>query len=162
MKPLFTEEQLDSMSKENITALMQAMQKHQQKQETKIQILEEKTKELEFLNAMLSGRLTLAQRRRFGQSREKYADGYTQLNLFNEAKQESDLDGFGPELEEISATVYSITETALLNGWKPYNYLTYVLERMKDLGAFPKKEDMLELLPLSSNLPDDCRSKLKK
>lgn len=47
MKPLFTEEQLNSMSKENIIALMQAMQKHQQKQETKIQILEEKTKELE-------------------------------------------------------------------------------------------------------------------
>ena len=37
------------------------MQDHYQKQETRIQILEEKTKELEFLNAMLSDRLTLAQ-----------------------------------------------------------------------------------------------------
>ncbi len=61
-----------------------------------------------------------------------------------------------------SATVYSITETALLNGLKPYNYLTYALERMKEFGAFPKKEDLLELLPWSSNLPDDCRSKFKK
>ena len=50
----------------------------------------------------------------------------------------------------------------LLNGLKPYNYLTYVMEKMKDLGAFPAKEEMLELLPWSSNLPDDCRSKLKK
>ena len=63
---------------------------------------------------------------------------------------------------QASATVYSITETALLNGLKPYNYLTYVMEKMKDLGAFPAKEEMLELLPWSSNLPDDCRSKLKK
>lgn len=44
----------------------------------------------------------------------------------------------------------------------PYNYLTYVMEKMKELGAFPAKEEMLELLPWSSNLPDDCRSKLKK
>ena len=63
---------------------------------------------------------------------------------------------------QASATVYSITETALLNGLKPYNYLTYVMEKMKELGAFPAKEEMLELLPWSSNLPDDCRSKLKK
>ena len=53
------------MSKENIIALMQAMQVHQQKQENEIRILKEKTKELEFLNAMLSDRLTLAQRKRF-------------------------------------------------------------------------------------------------
>ena len=39
---------------------------------------------------MLSDRLTLAQRKRFGASSEKYADGYTQLNLFNEAEQEAD------------------------------------------------------------------------
>ena len=31
---------------------------------------------------------------------------------------------------EASATVYSITETAILNGLKPYNYLTYILESM--------------------------------
>lgn len=62
MKPLFTQEQLNNMSKENIIALMQAMQAHQQKQENEIRLLKEKTKELEFLNAMFSDRLTLAQR----------------------------------------------------------------------------------------------------
>lgn len=63
---------------------------------------------------------------------------------------------------QASATVYSITETALLNGLKPYNYLSYVLEKMKDFGAFPAKEEMIELLPWSSSLPEDCLSKLKK
>lgn len=63
---------------------------------------------------------------------------------------------------QASATVYSITETAMLNGLKPYNYLTYIMGKMKDLGPFPEKEAMVELLPWSVCLPDDCRSKLKK
>ena len=63
---------------------------------------------------------------------------------------------------QASATVYSITETAMLNGLKPYNYLTYVMEQMKNLGLFPEKEAMLELLPWSTSLPADCHSKLKK
>ena len=41
-------------------------------------------------------------------------------------------------------------------------YLTYVMEKMKDLGPFPEKEAILELLPWSSSLPADCHSKLKK
>ena len=84
MEPLFSEKQLQDMSKENIIELMQAMQAYQKKQEDKIRLLEEKTKELEFMNAMLSDRLTLAQRKKFGPSSEKYADGYTQMSLFNE------------------------------------------------------------------------------
>ena len=63
---------------------------------------------------------------------------------------------------QTSATVYSMTETAMLNGLKPYNYLTYVMEKMKDFGPFPEKEAMLELLPWSASLPADCHSKLKK
>ena len=63
---------------------------------------------------------------------------------------------------QASATVYSITETAMLNGLKPYNYLTYVMEKMKDLGPFLERETMLELLPWFTSLPDDCHSKLKK
>ena len=76
MEPLFSEKQLQDISKEIIIALMQA---HQKKQEDKISLLEEKTKELEleFMNALLSERLTLAQRKKFGSSSEKYADGYT-------------------------------------------------------------------------------------
>ena len=62
---------------------------------------------------------------------------------------------------QASATVYSITETAMLNGLKPYNYLTCVMEKMKVFGPFPEKEAMLELLPWSSSLPADCHSKLK-
>ena len=45
MDPLFTEEQLNKMSREDIISLMKTMREHYQKQETKIQILEEKTKE---------------------------------------------------------------------------------------------------------------------
>ena len=63
---------------------------------------------------------------------------------------------------QASATVYSITETAMLNGLKPYHYLTYVMEKMKDLGPFPEKAAMLELLPWSNSLPTDCRSNIKK
>ena len=50
----------------------------------------------------------------------------------------------------------------MLNGLKPYNYLTYVMEQMKALGPFPEKEGLLELLPWSASLPADCHSKLKK
>lgn len=63
---------------------------------------------------------------------------------------------------EASTMIYSITETAILNGPKPYNYLTYVLENMKNLAPFPEKEELLKLLPWSPTLPDDCRSKIKK
>lgn len=62
---------------------------------------------------------------------------------------------------QASAVVYSITETALMNGLKPYNYLTYVLEKMKNLGAFPEKDEMKQLLPWSSSIPENCRSKVK-
>ena len=113
MDPTFTEEQLKRMSREDMLSLLKIMQEHRQKQEetllkqeTKIQLLEEETKELEFLNAMLSDRLTLAQRKRFGVSSEKYADGYTQLNLFNEAEQEADPDVPEPDLEEVHPVSY--------------------------------------------------------
>lgn len=55
-----------------------------------IQLLKDKQKELEFLNAMRSDRLTLAQRKQFGASSEKYAEGYEQMNLFNEAEASAD------------------------------------------------------------------------
>ena len=58
------------------------------------------------MNAMLSDRLTLAQRKRFGVSSEKYADGYTQLNLFNEAEQEADPNVLEPDLEEVHPAFY--------------------------------------------------------
>ena len=53
------------------------------KKEREIQILKDKQKELEFINAMLSDRPVLAQRKQFGSSSEKYAEGYEQMDLFN-------------------------------------------------------------------------------
>ena len=113
MDPIFTEEQLNRMSREDMLSLLKVMQGHRQKQEetlqkqeTRSRILEERTKELEFLNAMLSDRLTLARRKQFGASSEKYADGYTQLSLFNEAEQKADPDAPEPDLEEVHSSSY--------------------------------------------------------
>lgn len=101
MEPIFTDEQLNTMSRENLIELMKIMRDQQRKTETKMQLMEEKQKELEFLNALLSDRLTLAQRRRFGASSEKYADGYEQLNLFNEAEAAAEMEDTKTEEIEI-------------------------------------------------------------
>ena len=98
MDPFFTEEQLNNMSRENMMEVMRIMQNQVQKKETEVQLLKDKQKELEFMNAMLSDRLALAQRRRFGSSSEKYADGYEQMDLFNEAEANADTDA--AEIEE--------------------------------------------------------------
>ena len=63
---------------------------------------------------------------------------------------------------DASAIVYSITETALLNGLKPYNYLTYILDEIRKMGVFPEPEEMDKLLPWSKDLPDEVRTKYKK
>lgn len=63
---------------------------------------------------------------------------------------------------DASAIVYSITETALLNGLKPYNYLTYILDGIRKMGVFPEPEEMDKLLPWSKDLPDEVRTKCKK
>ena len=63
---------------------------------------------------------------------------------------------------DASAIVYSITETALLNGLKPYNYLTYILDEIRKMGVFPEPEEMDKLLPWSKDLPDEVRTKCKK
>ncbi|MDY4891856.1 MAG: transposase domain-containing protein [Agathobacter sp.] len=60
---------------------------------------------------------------------------------------------------DASAIVYSITETALLNGLKPYVYLTYVLDQLRRMGPFPKPEELDRLLPWSDDLPDGFRTK---
>ncbi len=72
MEPIFTDKQLNNMSREDLISLMKIVQE-QTKKDTEIQLLKDKQKELEFLNAMLSDRLTLAQRKQFGASSEKYA-----------------------------------------------------------------------------------------
>ena len=59
---------------------------------------------------------------------------------------------------DASATIYSITETALLNGLKPYLYLTYVLDQLRRMGPFPKEEKLDQLLPWSKELPEGLRT----
>ena len=57
MDPFFTEEQLNNMSRENMMEVMRIMQNQVRKKETGVQLLKDKQKELEFMNAMLSDRL---------------------------------------------------------------------------------------------------------
>lgn len=59
MDPLFTKEQLNSMKHEDLVKVMMLMQEQQQKKEQEIQLLKDRQKELEFMNAMLSDRLAL-------------------------------------------------------------------------------------------------------
>ena len=105
MEPIFTDKQLNNMSREDLISLMKIVQEQTKKKDTEIQLLKDKQKELEFLNAMLSDRLTLAQRKQFGASSEKYAEGYEQMRLFNEA--EANADAETEELfEEIRSSSY--------------------------------------------------------
>lgn len=147
MDPIFTEEQLNRMSREDMLSLVKMMQDHYQKQETRIQILEEKTKELEFLNAMLSDRLTLAQRKRFGASSEKYADGYTQLNLFNEAEQEADSNAPELDLEEVHPSSYKRKKRSG--------------KKEEDLSSFETTEVIEYKLTGEDRYCPDCNTKYK-
>lgn len=52
---------------------------------------------------------------------------------------------------DASATIYSITETALLNGLKPYLYLTYVLDQLRRMGSFPEEENWISCCPGQKN-----------
>lgn len=147
MPPLFSDEQLNNMSRENLITLMRTMQDHQKKQENQIQILTEKTKELEFLNALLSDRLTLAQRKQFGASSEKYADGYEQMNLFNEAEQESGLNAPEPDMEEIHPSSYKRKKRSG--------------KKEEDLSRFETTEVIEHKLEGEARYCPDCHTKYK-
>lgn len=104
--PLFTSEILESMKKEDLAELYLFLQNRHEDLKQQQQLLEERVKELEFMNAMLSDRLSVANRARFGASSEKYAEGYEQMSLFNEAEEASDLSSAEPEFEEIAPNAY--------------------------------------------------------
>ena len=106
MEPFFTEEQLNNMSRENLIEIMKIMKEQSAKKDTEIQLLKDKQKELEFMNAMLSDRLALARRKQFGSSSEKYAEGYEQMDLFNEAEASADPEAEEPCFEEIHPSSY--------------------------------------------------------
>ena len=154
MDPIFTEEQLNRMSSKDMRSLLKIMMQHQQKQEetlqkqeTRIQLLEEQKKELEFLNAMLSDRLTLAQKKRFGASSEKYAEGYTQMNLFNEAEQEADPNASEPDLEEVHPSSYKRKKRSG--------------KKEEDLSSFETTEVIEYKLTGSDRYCPDCNTKYK-
>ena len=147
MEPLFSEKQLQDMSKENIITLIQAMQVYQKKQETEIQLLKEKTKELEFMNALLSDRLALAQRKQFGSSSEKYAEGYEQMDLFNEAEQEAGPNAAEPEMEESHPKSYKRK--------KPTG------KKEEDLSAFETTEVIKHKLEGNDRFCPECGTKYK-
>ena len=114
MDPIFTEEQLNRMSRDDMLSLVKIMQGHYQKQketlekqETRLQLLEEKNEGtgIPERNA-LGPPYPCSEERRFGASSEKYADGHTQLNLFNEAEQEADPNALEPDLEEVHPSSY--------------------------------------------------------
>ena len=60
-----------------------------------------------------------------------------------------------------SAIIYSITETAKANNLNPFRYLEYILTVMKDHQEDTDYCFMEELLPLSEQIPEICRSKTK-
>ena len=100
MNSIFTDEQLNNMSRENLVDLIKIMKNESLKKEQEIRLLEEREKELLFLNALLSDRLTLAQRKQFGSSSEKTSSQLErQLSLFNEAEVEADADASEPLIE---------------------------------------------------------------
>lgn len=51
---------------------------------------------------------------------------------------------------------------ALLNGLKPYVYLSYVLDELRKMGPFPKPDDLNRLLQWSNELQEGFRTKEKK
>lgn len=58
---------------------------------------------------------------------------------------------------EASAVIYSITESAILNGLRPYHYLSYVMDTMRRLPDFPDEDQIRALLPWSPAIPEECR-----
>lgn len=154
-KPIFNDEQLNKMSKENLTEVILLMQKQQSKLEEKIsglqkkqQLLEEKNKELEFINALLSERLSIAQRKRFGSSSEKYTDGYEQMNLFNEVEETAVEDAEEPVMEEICP--------------KPYKRKKRKGKKEQDLSAYPVTETIHYTLNGEDGFCPECGTAMKE
>lgn len=61
-----------------------------------------------------------------------------------------------PKGAEASAIIYSIIETAKENQLNPYQYLTYILEKLPNVDV-TNVHILDDLLPWSPNLPDTCR-----
>jgi len=103
---IFTDEQLNNMTPENLIKIVNIQKGYSTTLENQVKLYQERLQEMEFLNALLSEKLTLAQKRHFGSSSEKYANGYEQINLFNEAEQNADPEIQEPQYEEVHPSSY--------------------------------------------------------
>ena len=97
-----------------------------------------------YLTALLFGAY-LANRQRFGASSEKYADGYEQMNLFNEAEAASDVES-APE-KEIEVTSHKRKKHAG--------------KKEEDLSHFEVTERMEYKLTGQERYCPDCGKKYK-
>lgn len=105
-------------------------------------------KELEFINALLSDRLSIAQRKRFGSSSEKYTDGYEQISLFNEAEEAADTDAAEPVMEEVCP--------------KPYKRKKQKGKKEQDLSAYPVTETIHYTLEGENGVCPECGASMKE
>jgi len=94
---------------------------------------------------MLSDRLTLAKKQRFGASSEKYADGYEQPNLFNEAEAADDVESVPEnEIEVIS-----------------HKRKKHIGKKEEDLSRFEVTERVVYKLTGQERYCPDCGKKYK-
>lgn len=124
---------------------MMIMKDQAAKKDTEIQLLKDKQKELEFMNALLSDRLALSRRKQFGSSSEKYAEGYEQMNLFNEA--EADAEPEEASFEEIQPL--------------PYKRKKRTRKKEEDLSGFKVTETLEYKLTEEDRYCPDCGKKYK-
>ena len=62
---------------------------------------------------------------------------------------------------DAGAAIYSVTETATLNGLRPYRYVEYLLTELPKIRDAEENMDETKLdllIPWSPELPDECRS----
>lgn len=144
--PLFTEDQIKNLSMNQILEVLTGMNARVEAMENQAVLFQDRIKELEFLNALLSDRLTLAQRKQFGASSEKYAEGYEQLNFFNEAEAVSEDNQEEPAYDEIHP--------------KPYRRKKGSGKKEEDLSGFDVVRIEHKLIGEELNCPE-CGTKRK-
>lgn len=62
---------------------------------------------------------------------------------------------------QASARVFSVIETAKMNGLDVYGYLVFLLSELPKLGKEPTREQLDPLFPWSNTLPDYCKNQSK-
>lgn len=60
-----------------------------------------------------------------------------------------------------SCIVYSLAQTAMINGLKPYEYFKYILEQLPEMESLCDLDELDKLLPWSESIPEYCKSPVK-